>query len=225
MVTTGIPKEKMTAYQRWEMASFDEVRPSERQMREQQQAEDNAQTIQSILKQVRQEAYEEGLKAGYADGMQQAEQQLSEERAQLMQLATGFSEALEMQDQQVADAVLTLALDLAKAMLKTELKVKPQAIIPVVLDAMHYLPQVKQPARLLLQHEDAKLVRAHLGDELKQQGWQVVEDASIERGGCIVETADNQIDASNAVRWRRITQGLSRDDDWHAPAITDSAAA
>lgn len=223
--TDNIPKEKMTAYQRWEMASFDEETPSEREVREQKQADENARTIQSILQQVRQEAYAEGLKAGYADGMQQAEVQLGQERTQLMQLASSFSEALAMQDPQLAESMLTLALDLAKAMIKTELKVNPQAVIPVVLDAMHYLSQVKQPARLLLNHEDAALVRQQLGEELKQQGWQVIEDAGIERGGCLVETADNQIDASNAVRWKRITQGLSRYDDWHTPPLSNAQEA
>lgn len=220
MVASAIPKEKMSAYQRWEMASFDDVTPTEQAKRAREQAEENARTVSSILKQVRQEAYEEGFKVGYGDGLQQAETQLAAEREQLSQLAANFQQALSMQDVAVADSVLTLALELAKAMMKTKIQVDPQAVIPVVLDAMHYLPQVKQPARLILHHEDAKVVRTHLGDELKEQGWQVVEDSSIERGGCMVETADNQIDASNEVRWKRITQGLSRMDDWHKPLLS-----
>ena len=95
----------------------------------------------------------------------------------------------------------------------------PKAVIPVVLDAIHYLPQVKQPARLLVHHEDARVLREYLAEELKEQGWQVVEDSSIERGGCLVETAENQIDATNAMRWKRLTQGLSRYDDWHQPLV------
>lgn len=222
-MTSTTPKEQMTAYQRWEMASFDELKPSERVQRERKQAEENEKTIQSILQQVRQQAYEEGFKIGYGDGLAQAESQLVTERQQLIQLAGNFSQALAMNDQSLAESVLGLALELTKAMLKTELQVNPQAIIPVVLDAMHYLPQVRQPARLLMHHEDAKIVRTHLGEELKEQGWQVVEDASVERGGCLVETAENQIDATNAMRWKRITQGLSRVDDWHTPALTMTA--
>jgi flagellar assembly protein FliH len=219
MVASAIPKEKMSAYQRWEMASFDDVTPSEQARRDHAQAEENARTVSNILKQVRQEAYEDGFKIGYGDGLQQANTQLAEERAHLVTLAESFQQALSMQDIAVAESVLTLALELAKTMMKTHIQADPQAVIPVVLDAMHYLPQVKQPARLIVHHEDAKVIRTHLGDELKEQGWLVVEDSSVERGGCMVETADNQIDATNEIRWKRMTQGLSRVDDWHKPAF------
>lgn len=221
MVAPAIPKEQMSAYQRWEMASFDDSISSERVKREREQAEENARTVSQILKQVRQEAYEEGFKTGYGDGLTQAQSQIDVEHQQLSQMAASFQQALAMQDTCVAESVLSLALDLAKAMMKTKLQVDPQAVIPVVLDAMHYLPQVKQPARLIVHHEDAKVLRTHIGEQLKEQGWQLLEDAQIERGGCLVETAENQIDASNEMRWKRLVQGLSRVDDWHKPAMSN----
>lgn len=217
MVASAIPKEQMSAYQRWEMASFDDSDSSERVKRDRAQAEENARTVSEILKQVRQEAYEEGFKTGYVDGMGRAEKQLDAERTQLLQMSANFQQALAMQDVNIAESVLSLALDLAKAMMKTKLQADPQAVIPVVLDAMHYLPQVKQPARIIVNHEDAKVLRSHIGEELREQGWQLVEDAQIERGGCLVETAENQIDATNEMRWKRLVQGLSRFDDWHKP--------
>jgi len=221
MVASAIPKEQMSAYQRWEMASFDDSISSERVKREREQAEENARTVSQILKQVRQGAYEEGFKTGYGDGMTHAQSQIDTERQQLSQMAASFQQALAMQDVNVAESVLSLALDLAKAMMKTKLQADPQAVIPVVLDAMHYLPQVKQPARLIVHHEDAKVLRAHIGEQLKEQGWQLVEDSQIERGGCLVETAENQIDASNEMRWKRLVQGLSRVDDWHKPVASN----
>jgi flagellar assembly protein FliH len=220
MVAAAIPKEQMSAYQRWEMASFDDANSSESIRRKQAQADEAARTVSEILKQVRQEAYEEGFKIGYGDGMQHAQTQLEAERGQLVQMAQSFQQALAFQDSNVAESVLSLALDLAKAMMKSKLQADPQAVIPVVLDAMHYLPQVKQPARLIVHPDDAQVLRSHLGDTLKEQGWQIVEELQVERGGCLVETADNQIDASNEVRWKRLVQGLSRYDDWHKPAFT-----
>lgn len=217
MVASAIPKEQMSAYQRWEMASFDDVMPSERVKREQEQAEENARTVSQILKQVRQEAYEDGFKHGYGDGMQHAMQQSEVERAQLLAMTAQFQEALSMQDIHVAESILSVALDLAKAMIKTKLQADPAAVIPVVLDAMHYLPQVKQPARLVVHPEDARILRDNIGEQLKEQGWHLIEDSQVERGGCLVETAENQIDATNEMRWKRLVQGLSHYDDWHKP--------
>lgn len=218
MVASAIPKEQMTAYQRWELASFDDVASSERVRRDRVQAEENAKTVSHILKQVRQEAYDEGFKKGYGDGINQAHAAIEAERMQLVQLAGNFQQALSMQDVAIAESVLTLALELSKAMLKNKLQVDAQAIIPVVLDAIQYLPQVKQPARVIVHHEDAKVLRAGIGEQLKEQGWQLVEDSQIERGGCLVETAENQIDATNEMRWKRLVQGLSRYDDWNKPS-------
>ncbi len=219
MSTSTVPKEQLTAYQRWEMASFEEEQSRPHPLREPPPPAASQQSINAILQQVRQAAYEEGLQHGYRDGMAQADQQLAGERQQLLQVSGQFQQALQMADTRVAESVLTVALELAKAMLKTTLQVQPQAIIPVVLDAIHYLPQVKQPARLIVHHDDARLLRQHLGEALSAQGWQVVEEANIERGGCLVETADNQIDATNAMRWKRLTQGLSRVDDWYQPVM------
>ncbi|SDK12747.1 flagellar assembly protein FliH [Methylophilus rhizosphaerae] len=217
MVASATPKEKMTAYERWELASFDEVSDTERVRREKAQAEENARTVSHILKQVRQEAYEEGFKTGYQDGLVQGQTRIEAESAQLLQLSASFQQALSMQDVAVAESILTLALELSKAMLKSKLQADSEAIIPVVLDAMQYLPHIKQPARVIVHHEDAKVLRANIGEQLKEQGWQLVEDSQVERGGCLVETADNQIDASNEIRWKRLVQGLSHYDDWHKP--------
>jgi flagellar assembly protein FliH len=36
----------------------------------------------------------------------------------------------------------------------------------------------------------------------------------MERGGCRIETASNQIDATIGTRWDRITAALGKDTDW-----------
>lgn len=232
MAVTAIPKEQLTAYQRWEMTQFDSAGSkkaafgqSTRQgdLARQAPQDEASRKVSEILKVVQQQAYDEGykvgLQSGFAEGLAQAEQQIANEKAQMMTLATQFSLALQEKDTGIADAVLTLSLELAKAMVKTKLEIDPQAVLPIVLDAMHYLPQVQAPARLIVHHEDAKLLRTYLADELAEQHWQVLEDSAIERGGCLVETGENHIDATNEMRWKRITEGLSRHDDWHKPLV------
>ena len=58
------------------------------------------------------------------------------------------------------------------------------------------------------------LVRARLGDEIAGGGWRIVEDTQVTRGGCRVETASNQIDATAETRWQRIAAALGLDDTW-----------
>lgn len=239
-----IPKEKQTAYQRWELASFGDDRPSARKQgaqgaaktAEQLAADEAARQIeehQRALEAERLAAYhaglEEGRTAGFeqgnaagieqgrADGLAQGRAEAADERTQLQQIAQTFSDEVAQAGERIAVDVLNLALDLSKAMLKTALNLRPELVIPVVAEAIRYLPTVQQPALLTLHPDDAQLVTNQLGNELSKSGWRVVEDAQLERGGCRVETASNQIDATATSRWQRIAAALGKDSDWLAP--------
>jgi flagellar assembly protein FliH len=83
-----------------------------------------------------------------------------------------------------------------------------------VREAIRYLPAVQQPAILVLHPDDAPYVKERLQDELAQADWRIVEDPDVQRGGCRVETATNQIDASIGTRWQRIARALGKPSDW-----------
>ena len=55
-----------------------------------------------------------------------------------------------------------------------------------------------------------------MGAELASAGWRVLDEAALERGGCRIETASNQIDAATASRWQRIAASLGKDGQWLA---------
>ena len=99
-------------------------------------------------------------------------------------------------------------------MVRTAFEVKPELIIPIVREAIAYLPVLQQPAILMLNPEDAPIVRAGIGEELDKGGWRVVEDATVARGGCRIDTASNQIDAQAATRWARLAHALGKNVEW-----------
>jgi flagellar assembly protein FliH len=218
MPNLAIPKEQQTAYERWEMSQFPEEnrsigggRPKKRE------SVANSETVAQIFDGVRKEAYAKGMQEGFAVGMAKAKEAAYEDKQNFLKLMEAFSDALEKSDEQIADDVLSLALDIAKSMLKVKLNVDPAAVLPVVMDAIHYLPYVQKPARILVHHEDAQILREYLADEISSQHWQIQEDSNVERGGCLVETGANQIDASNEVRWKRISEALAQNNNWLLP--------
>ena len=246
---TTIPKEQQTAYQRWELRSFGDSRPSVVAQREREQEEARAiaaeeaaaqaevqeaeysegeqtrapdypsdEELAAIREQARQQGYDAGFKAGHEEGMAQAldEQRATTEQAiaPVRQIADNFSTALREADQAISNEVLELALHLAKGMIKTALRVKPELILPIVREAIEYLPVLQQPALLILNPEDASVVREGIAEELDKGGWRVIDDPSIERGGCKVDTASNQIDATVTSRWQRLSLALGKDIDW-----------
>jgi flagellar assembly protein FliH len=99
-------------------------------------------------------------------------------------------------------------------MVRTAFDVKPELIVPIVREAIEYLPVLQQPALLMLNPEDAPIVRAGIGEELDKGGWRVVEDPTVARGGCRIDTASNQIDAQAATRWTRLAHALGKNVEW-----------
>ena len=239
----AISKEFQSAYQRWEMTSFGDERPSARAQREAEAAAaaaaarayepppppsqpatqlPTAEELEAIRAAARDEGYAEGLEAGqaeghaagYEEGLALGRAEAAEELEHLRQLATTFGDAVTQADEAISNDVLELALHLARGMVRTAFDVKPDLIIPVVREAIDYLPNLQQPALLMLHPEDALIVRSGIGHELDKNGWRIVEDESIARGGCRVDTASNQIDAQIGARWQRLMHALGKDLDW-----------
>lgn len=219
MSDTPIPKEQQTAYQRWEMSAFteSEVAAGRFSAKKTRTPSAAAAGISGALEGVRKEAYTKGMQEGFVVGLAKAKEYAAKDQAQFVSIASAFENALEIADQKVEEDILGLALDLAKLMLKTKIEVNPEVILPVVRDAIHYLPHVKKPARIIVHQDDARILRDQLGEELSEQVWQIQEDPNIERGGCLVETGENQIDATNATRWKRISEALAQSNDWLLP--------
>jgi len=218
MSDPSTPKEEQTAYQRWEMSAFSETEAnSSFSPKRSSSASAAASGISEALEGVRKEAYTKGMQEGFTVGMAKAKEYMVQEQQQFLNIAAGFEKALEAADQKIEEELLALALDVAKMMLKTKLNADPEVILPVVRDAIHYLPHVEKPAIILVHPEDARILRDQLGEELAEQAWQIQEDTNIERGGCLVETGGNQIDASNVTRWKRISDALSQSNDWLLP--------
>lgn len=217
MSSTVIPKEQLSAYQRWEMASFGDDRQSPAtQQNAAVVAKQAAEEVERQREEARQQAYAQGLEEGRAAGLAQGRMEAARETERIRRIADNFHNEITRADESVTNDMLDLALDLAKAMLKTALKVRPELVVPVVGEAIRYLPSVQQPALLVLNPQDVPLIVEHMKDELDKAGWRIVEDPQVERGGCRVETASNQVDANTPVRWQRIADALGKQSDWLA---------
>ncbi|MBQ5942892.1 flagellar assembly protein FliH [Massilia sp. AB1] len=230
-----IPKELQSAYQRWEMASFDKERRSAQ--REEQPAPAPVEIVPQVvlpsveeieamreaarqegylqgLQEGREQGYAEGRAQGYADGAEAGQTESAAELEQMRSIAATFGDAVAAADETIAADVLELALRLARGMVRTAFDVRPELIVPIVREAIGYLPVLQQPALLSLHPEDALIVRQGMADELTKGGWRIIEDATIARGGCKVETASNQIDAQAQARWHRLTHALGANVEW-----------
>jgi flagellar assembly protein FliH len=206
------PKGELSAFQRWEMTSFNEEKPSP--LAEQiTQAKIRQDDANAIREQARTDGYAQGYQEGYAagliegniDGLAESKLEMDAQIAKLQQLVMNMSEQIALANQDIGQDLLKLAIELAQAMTKSTLALDPEAIIPIVKDAIEHIPSVQQPAQLILHPDDATIIKNHMADDLDKAGWKVKTDIHIERGGCKLETAHNLLDATVGTRWQRLT--------------------
>lgn len=158
--------------------------------------------------------YEEARRQGYEAGLKQARGEMEQETRRLHQLAESLGSALDALDFRLADQVLNLALDVAKQVVAGELAARPEHILDVVKLALRQMAETTREARLLLNPEDAHLVRPILNDLLDKSRLRIVEDARIVRGGCLIETPQGDLDATLQTRWRQVISVLGSNSNW-----------
>ena len=119
-------KERLTAYQRWELNAFD-AKPEE-------VALPTADQIQRI----QQQAYQEGFAAGIKDG--RAEGQAIARRIQT--IMQSMQSCLTKFEEEMAGEIMNLSLDIARQMVRSALEADPALVLAVVREAIESLPQV-----------------------------------------------------------------------------------
>ena len=155
-------------------------------------------------------AREEGFRAGFEAGGAQAQAQAAQLAQLLIAARSGFAES----EQLIAENLLDLALDVARQIVRADLKVRREHLLLVIREAMDCLPQSTPNPKLFLHPNDVDLVKAHIGDEISLGAWRVIEDHRIEPGGCRIISPNCEIDATMATRWKRALAGLGRDSSW-----------
>ncbi len=160
------------------------------------------------LQKIQDQTRDEGRAEGLAEGRALAATEVSRLKA----IAISLSKAQDALESTVADGVLDLALDIARAVLHETLRVQRDLLLPVVREAMRSMPA--GAAQIVLNPADVELARAHIGEEFRIAGWQIVEDHRIQPGGCRMVSPHCEVDATLATRWKRIAERLGRDHAW-----------
>jgi len=196
-----------TAWERWELASFDkpdEKVEADKPLDEETVVLPTAQEIEAIYQQAKDEGYQVGYQEGKA--------QVVDEATRLAQAAQSLDNALTDLEQQVADELLVLAIEIARQVVRGEITARPKVILDVVRESLTHLPQ--QHASITLHPDDVSLVRSFMGETLAHAGHRFHEDARLAHGDCILDAAHSQLDATVATRWRHVLESLGLSNAW-----------
>ena len=154
------------------------------------------------------EAHAEAFAQGLAEGREAGR---GEVRAQVEKLAGMFydlAKPFEVLNAEVERELLTLAMALARQIVRRELKTDPTQIIGIIRDAIAALPVAAREVRVHLHPEDAAVVRQNLAPTESERAWTMIEDPVMARGGCQITTTTSRIDARLETRLAAILSEL-----------------
>lgn len=172
----------------------------------------------------REQGYQDGLTQGNAEGKKQGIEEGQIEIAAKAQvwssLAEQLSEPLRELDEHVEKQLVNIAAQLAEAVIGVELEMRPEIILHTLKESVAALPIAEAGCNIQLNPSDAALIKEVYGDEeLVDRGWQIIEEPTVEPGGCIVESRTSAIDQTLKERIKfTLTRflkdaGLVSDDD------------
>jgi len=217
-----VPKERLSAYQRWEMASFDPVPPPV----EPEVHIPIPDPYLGELAQRREQAHQEGYAAGHAEAQQSGydagheqgfKQGLIEAQAEaaiLRSLTHSFSHAVRAADSEIAENLLALAFEIARQVIGQNIAIDPTSLVTVARELIEAEPTLSGGQHLIVNPADLPVIEAYLKDELVADGWTVRTDPAIEQGGCRAYSATGEIDATLQTRWERVSAAIKRNDVW-----------
>jgi flagellar assembly protein FliH len=164
------------------------------------------QDAERIREQARREGYQQGYEQGYTEGERHARQQADEElqhtvetlRAQVEQVIQSVQAQYNEYLQHAEAQMLELAMEIARKIVREELKLQPDHALAIVRDALRRVQGFVQ-IRIRVNPLDLELIRQnraallHIVDGV--EGIEIVEDRRVDQGGCIIETEQGVYDA------------------------------
>ncbi|SDV46583.1 flagellar assembly protein FliH [Chitinasiproducens palmae] len=209
-----IPKEKLSAFQRWEMASFDPPPPPPPAPEIDPLAVARAAAEAQGFAAGRQAGLAEGYAAGHAEGLAAGHALARENAARLAELADAFTAAADALSQEVAEALGAAAMDIAHSVVRQALQTDPTVVLGAARELLDSEPPLLGAPVLLVNPADLPVVDAYLAGDLAAAGWSVRSDITIARGDCRAKAGSGEIDATLATRWTRVVTALGKDRPW-----------
>jgi flagellar assembly protein FliH len=162
----------------------------------------------------RQGGYQDGYRDGLAALDQFKQSFAAQMTAQLGQLTRSYGHELDALQQDMARALAVSATHLARQIVRSELAARPELVAAVAQEALATLLMSARQITVRVHPDDHPLVARGAAEALAERGARLLADASIARGGCMVESDIGVIDASIAARWKSAVASLGCEEPW-----------
>ncbi len=175
---------------------------------------------------IRQSGFAKGFEEGFAQGHAQATLEGQRQTAEYIrnegqQAALRFAslflaaqQQISQAEQNIAQGVLELACEVARQVVRRDLAVNPNAVLPVVRESLGLLLSEGKTTIVRMHPLDMEVLAEDLRREFADLSLNLVPDSNLSRGGCATECAGTVIDGTVQGRWQRVVASLGLDLTW-----------
>ena len=154
---------------------------------------------------------EQGRREAFAAAAAQRQSQAQSIERVLADLRARFADL----ESHGADALLELALTIARQVVRHDVSINRDAVLPVLREAVAMVIDQQAHPRVHLNPHDFETIRADLEADGLFRGCRFIPDGQVGPGSCRVETAVGEVDGRLESRWRRVVaEALGVERPW-----------
>ena len=202
-------KEKNDEAQHIKQAAEDEAADLLENAKKQSQSMiDDAQAqVDRVLESAQKEGYNAGREEGYESGKAEVERLIEHLRTIISKAIEKRNQIIDQSETQIIDLVLLISQKIIKVISENQKNV----VINNVIQALRKLKS-RGDVVIRVNLEDVKLTSDHVKDFMRMvenvRSITVMEDSSVDRGGCIIETDFGRIDARISSQFKEIEEKI-----------------
>lgn len=172
---------------------------------------------ESVSEEARKEGFSAGQKEGYNSGKEESDRLINKLHVMISGVADKRREIIDESESLIVDLILNIVRKVVRSITESQKEV----VVDTVLKALAKL-KTSADVTLRVNFDDAALTTEHMKQFLKKiekaKSITVIEDSSVDRGGCIVETDYGSIDARISSQLREIEDKIRE----LSPLVTQS---
>ncbi|HEY8906231.1 MAG TPA: flagellar assembly protein FliH, partial [Rhodoferax sp.] len=143
--------------------------------------------------------------------------QAQEAADKLAELFESAQRELQASEQAIAQGVLALSCELARQMLRHELTVNTEVVIPVLTEAVGLLGTEFKTAVVKMNPLDVAALGEQIQADFAGLNVSLRADPDVLKGGCLLESAGMVVDGTVQKRWQRAVATLGLSSNWEVP--------
>ncbi len=143
-----------------------------------------------------QSSYNGELEKGYQEGLKKAQLEFTEYKNNFQNIIQAIDNTMQIFDDDMVDVIKQLAVSISKQVIRRELQTNSEQVVSVVKEAIKLLPLDNSRLTIHLNPNDINTLKKVFNQDDIVSSYSLIEDPSVQCGGCKLATDESIIDAT-----------------------------